>query len=136
MEMSKDQLRIEFLDDVSVGVAQGVITAEKANDIFEGIYADPKLSSYLKLSRKMESDFDMFIGYDLVSKGRTYTSTFNSWKQIHEEDNDNVKVKFVDKYEVEGVFVYLVATTHNENEEALDLYRKGNKDFYMIISKR
>lgn len=134
MEFSKDQLRIEFLDDVSVGVAQGVITAEKANDIFEGIYTHQKLSSYLQLERKMESDLNMFIGYDLVSKGRTYTSTFNSWKQIHEENDDNVKVEFVEKYSIEGMFVYLVATTHLEDEE--DLYRKGNKDYYMIISKR
>ncbi|MGF0348226.1 hypothetical protein ACQR3P_31785 [Rhodococcus sp. IEGM1300] len=132
MAISKDKLRIEFLDDVSVGVSQGVITAEKANDIFEGIYADPKLLGHLQLGRKMESYHDMFIGYDLVSKGKTYTSTFKSWKQIHEEDN--VKVEFVEKFSIAGMFVYLIATTHLEDEE--DLYRKDNKDYYMIISKR
>ena len=135
LRFTKEESREKFFEGVNLGVSQGVMTEKEANNVFEGIFANEKLHAYLQLGREMESYHDMFMGYDLVSKGRTYESTFKHWKNIHEEANSIARVEFVKDYLIEGVTVSVVTTTYLEDEEPLDLYRKDNKDYYMILSK-
>ncbi|MBG0916247.1 hypothetical protein [Exiguobacterium sp. SRB7LM] len=136
MEFSKDKLRSNFLEDVMVGISQGVITNEEANEIFDEIYENDELSKYIRLGDKMESYHDMFLGYDLVSRGKTYTEIFNEWKDIHQ--SEIATVKKIDKVELKRMYVYVIATHYSDDYSTLEeeMYRKGNNDYYLILSRR
>lgn len=136
--MTKDELRMEFLEDVGHAVGTDALGFNEADTVFDGILNHPKLSGYLRMSRTQEEYLNMFYGYDIATPERDYKHIYAWWKDMHSEE-DNVTVTKLKQVTAGGMTVHVVAATYAATDidtfgERID--RSGCQDVLFILERR